>query len=289
MGRFGHIRIDIAIHDCFHGDEMTARIPISVVCPTYNSSSFVLRALESIAGQSYQLFKVIVSDDGSTDDTVEVVTQFFKERPEIDAEVLVGLHHGPGAARNAGIERCKTDWIAFIDSDDVWSLQKLEKVADAIAANPEANLFCHNEERIRKDGSRVLLDFASRYKADLPLGVQLFHTNLFTTSAVTCRRSLLCQAGLFDVTFMSGQDYELWFRMAPWARPYFLNDLLGYYYDRPGNITSGSFFKQWKNLVRVAIRHRDKATLPGFLYRLARLTASFGARGVWRKAGFHSF
>lgn len=265
---------------------MTYRPPISVVCPTYNSSSFVLRTLESVAAQSYKPFKVVVSDDGSTDETVEIVTKFFQKRPEIDAEVLVGSHQGAGAARNAGIERCQSDWVAFIDSDDVWVRQKLEKVAGAIAAHPEANLFCHNEERIQKDGSRILLDFASRYRVDLPLGAQLYHTNLFTPSAVTCRRSLLYQAGLFDVSLMSCQDYELWIRMAPWTRPYFMNDVLGYYHDRPGNITSGSFFGHWKNFVRVAIRHRNNATLAGFLYRIARLSVSFGVRGVWHMARF---
>lgn len=259
---------------------MTYRPSISVVCPTYNSANFVLRTLESVAAQSYKPFKVVVSDDGSTDDTVEIVTKFFQKRPEIEAEVVMGSHKGAGAARNAGIERCRSDWIAFIDSDDVWVEQKLERVADAIADHPEANLICHNEERIRIDGGRGLLDFASRYKADVALGAQLFHTNLFTPSAVTCRRSLLYQAGLFDASLMSCQDYELWIRMAPWTKPYFITDILAYYYDRPGNITSGSYFGHLRNLIRVAVRHRDKATLAGFLYRIARLSVSFGVRGA---------
>lgn len=253
---------------------------ISVICPTYNSSSFVLRTLESIVAQSYRPFEVIISDDGSMDDTVQTVRRFLKGYPEIQSEIIVRPHCGPGAARNAGIQHAKGEWIAFIDSDDVWLPQKLEVVAQAISKHPEVNLFCHSEEQVSRDGSRQLLDHGSRFNAQKSIDSQLYYCNLFSTSAVTCRQDLLCQSGLFDESLMSGQDYELWLRMSPWIRPYFIRDVLGYYYDRHGNISSSGDWQLWRNMIRIAVRHKDKATTIGQLYRLLRITASFGLQKV---------
>jgi glycosyltransferase involved in cell wall biosynthesis len=257
----------------------------SVVCPTYNSAGCIADTLASVLAQTWKPFELIVSDDGSQDRTVGLVKDLLVGQQDLRWEVLQGSHGGPGAARNAGIQRSTADWIAFIDSDDQWAPEKLERVAEAIRRHPDANLVCHSEEHIRLDGSRTVLEYQVRYDPILPLSAQLYHANLFSTSAVTCRRSLLCEAGLFDVSLMSCQDYELWVRMAPWIRPHFIGEVLGYYCDRPGNITSSGAFTHWKNFTRIAIRHRDKTTWGGFLYRLARLAVSFGARGVFRMAG----
>jgi len=260
----------------------------SVVCPTFNSADCVGETLNSVLAQTWKPFELIVSDDGSQDGTVRIVKELLSSRQDVRWEVVEGGHRGPGAARNAGIKHATGEWIAFIDSDDLWAPQKLERVAESIRRHPDANLFCHSEEHRRMDGTRAVLDYQARYDPSLPLSAQLYHANLFSTSAVTCRRSLLCEAGLFDVSLMSCQDYELWVRMAPWIRPQFIGDVLGSYCDRPGNITSSGVFKHWKNFTRIAIRHRDKTTLGGFLYRLARLAVSFGMRGVLRTAGSRS-
>jgi|GEM_PF-845465 len=258
------------------------RPAISVVCPAYNSSSFVLRTLESVVGQTYRPFEIIISDDGSTDETVAIVKEFLRDRPDIRSVVLEGAHRGPGAARNAGIKRSTTDWIAFIDSDDIWLPNKLERVAEGIIEHPEANLVCHSERHIHADGSSEVYDYGGRYNSHKPLGPQLYNMTLFSTSAVTCRRSLLYQAGLFDESMMSVQDFELWVRMAPYATPFFLRGILGHYFDRDGSVSSHRHYERWKNFLRVAIRHRDKVTLAGLLYRLSRVTLSFCVRGVSR-------
>src|SRR5258706_1629286 len=92
---------------------------ISVVCPTYNSANFILRTLENVADQVYPPFEIIVSDDGSTDDTVSLVRSFLNERPGIKSELIVSPHKGPGAARNTAVRCASAEWIALIDSDDV--------------------------------------------------------------------------------------------------------------------------------------------------------------------------
>jgi glycosyltransferase involved in cell wall biosynthesis len=256
---------------------------ISVVCPTYNSASFVLPTLEHVVNQVYLPYEIIVCDDGSADETVSVVRNFLKDHPGIRSQLIVNPHRGPGATRNTAVRHASGDWIAFIDSDDVWLPHKLEVVAQSIRDHSEANFFCHSEEQIRQDGSRQLLDYGKWYDRLKPLPFQLYHRNFFSTSAVTCRRSLLLDSGLFDEFLMSSQDYELWLRMSPQISPYFINDVLGFYYDREGNITSGKIWSRWMNMVRIAYRHRKKTTVVGSLYHLLRFTAAFGVQGLHKR------
>jgi glycosyltransferase involved in cell wall biosynthesis len=256
--------------------------PVSVVCPTFNSAKSVDRALESVLSQTVAPLEVIVVDDGSTDDTVVVARRVLDRHQEVPATVIEAPHRGPGSARNAGIRRARGAWIAFIDSDDVWLPRKLEAVDRAIAAHPEVNLVCHGEERVLLDGSRRPLDYGAWYDPHRPLPPQLYSRNFLSTSAVTCRRQLLEDTGLFDEALMSSQDYELWLRMSSKMRPVFIREILGTYHDRADSISSGRPWRRWLNLLRVSLRHRDKVGWLATARRLARLTASFGAQALGR-------
>ena len=253
---------------------------ISVVCPTYNSASFVLRTLESVVSQVYPPFEIVVADDGSTDETISAVRNFLNGNPGTKSQVIMNSHRGPGATRNTAVHCASGEWIAFIDSDDVWLPHKLQVVAQAIMTHSKANFFCHSEEKIQQNGTRDLLDYGRLFDPQKPLPFQLYYRNFFSTSAVTCRRSLLTESGLFDEFLMSSQDYELWLRMSPEIKPYFIEDVLGFYCEREGNITSSRLWSRWKNMVRIAFRHRKKATTAGSLYHLLRLTAAYGIQGL---------
>jgi len=256
---------------------------VSVVCPTYNSAGFAIRTLESVVAQTTPPYELIVSDDGSTDDTVAAVGRFLGRHPEIRSHLIENTHRGPGAARNAGIRLAGGEWIAFLDSDDLWLPHKLKAVSEAIREHQEANLICHSEEHVRRDGSRNLLDYGARFDAARLVGPQQYFTNLFSPSAATCRRSLLLQAGLFDESLPAWQDYDLWLRLSVWVRPVFIREVLGYYCDRPGSITAGNLWRQWHSATKIAIRHRDKVSAGACAYRLLWLTGLFGFRMVHRQ------
>jgi glycosyltransferase involved in cell wall biosynthesis len=108
---------------------VTATPSITVVIPTRDRSALVCRALESVRQQRYAAADVIVVDDGSTDDTVSAIT-----RLGVAVRVIAGGGHGAAAARNAGVEAARTDWVAFLDSDDVWQEDHLSSIAAAIEA-----------------------------------------------------------------------------------------------------------------------------------------------------------
>jgi glycosyltransferase involved in cell wall biosynthesis len=251
-------------------------VKISVVCPTYNSAKFIEGTLETVVTQSRLPDEVVISDDGSSDDTLAVVERFAAERGAgIVWRILRNAHHGPGATRNAGISAAGSDWIAFLDSDDLWETNKIAVIAKAIEAAPEANFFSHDELLLKVGGATSVLEYGRRYRAERPLPPQLYFSNMFSTSAVVCRRDLLVQHGCFDETLMSAQDYELWLRLSPAMRPVFVHEVLGRYVERAGNITSSGLKRRFRNEVRIAMMHREKVSAPWVLVRVGRVAMSY--------------
>ena len=186
---------------------------ISVVCPTYNSSSFILRTLESVVTQTYWPFEVIVSDDGSVDDTVKTVREFLKKYPEIQLEVVTNPHRGAGAARNAGIEASSGDYVAFLDSDDSWESSKIAKQIAALREAGDGYGACYTAVRYLDSTGRVIriqpVTKRGMIESDL-MGLNW----VGTTSSVLVERHCLDEAGHFDPAMRSCQDWELWIRLA---------------------------------------------------------------------------
>lgn len=105
----------------------------SVIIPTYNREKELPRALQSIVHQSFKNFEVIIVDNGSTDGTRNVIDSFIKNYPEIDMKYIYQKNSGsPAGSRNTGIKSAQYDWVAFLDSDDTWEDNKLEKIAKVI-------------------------------------------------------------------------------------------------------------------------------------------------------------
>ncbi len=130
---------------------MTPGPGIAVVIPTYNRRRYLGRAVGSALAQTRQPDQVIVVDDGSTDDTLELLARFDRrERLEVVSLPHSGL---PGLVRNAGLARVQTSHVAFLDSDDEWLPQKLELQARIIAANPRALVVCGNATKVASDGA----------------------------------------------------------------------------------------------------------------------------------------
>jgi len=249
---------------------------ISVVCPTFNSTDFIDQTLDTVWDQSRLPDELILSDDGSGDTTVEHLRKRIDQRGDgIRCQVLANPHRGPGAARNTGIRAATGDWIAFLDSDDIWTPEKLARMEAAIEAQPEANFFCHDELRVEKNGRTTPLIYGRRHRPDRPLPPQIYHANMFSTSAVVCRRELLLQHGLFDETLMSAQDYELWLRLSPHIQPVFIHEPLGQYREREGNITSGKLLRRMRNELKIAAMHRDMVGPHRMLIRVARILLSY--------------
>ncbi len=212
---------------------------LSIIIPTYNSEKYIERTLLSVFNQTYDRYEVIVSDDGSCDKTTEVVKDIFHRFPGKETRLLINEHKGPSMARNKGIESAKNEWIAFLDSDDLWLPQKLQRVAGFIVENPEVNLICHNEIW-KRDAGDVLFDYANNFDRKIHPFLSLYRRNTLSASATVIKKELLIRAGLFDPEMPSAQDYDLWLRIAmlPDLKIKFIDEALGFYFTTEGNISS---------------------------------------------------
>ena len=180
--------------------------PVSVILPTYNRKDLLERALRSVTAQSTPPQEIIVIDDGSTDDTQALLRRSY---PHL--RYYFQANQGVSKARNAGIAHANCPWIAFLDSDDEWLPDKLEKQLDALQANPGYWL-CHTEEIWVRHGKRVNpMNKHHKYGGDiydkcLPLCA-------ISPSSVIIHRELLGQVGLFDESMPACEDYDLWLRI----------------------------------------------------------------------------
>lgn len=253
---------------------MTTSLDITVIVPAYQAEAFLANTLASVAKQTKRPLELIVVDDGSTDLTCKVAESFAQAHSELSVRLLREPHRGPGAARNVGIRAANSQWIAFLDADDLWHPVKLAKMADAIQAHPKANLFCHNETVRWLDGTERAMDYSAGFSVGKPIPRQLYQNNHFSTSAVVCQRDLVLRWNGFDETLTSAQDYELWLRISPDLVPVFVPEVLGTYVLREGNITTTRFWKRLFNILRVKHKHRTKGGAALYAYSILRATFS---------------
>jgi len=179
---------------------------ISVIIPSYNRWYCLPRALDSVLSQSMAPLEVIVIDDGSTDDTVLNVTKHY---PSV--VLLLQENAGVSAARNAGIRAAKGEWIALLDSDDVWHNNKLEQQLSALQRHPEQRL-CHCDELWIRNGVRVNPKNKHR-KSGGWIFEQCLPLCAISPSAAVIRRDVFDDIGLFDETLPACEDYDYWLRL----------------------------------------------------------------------------
>lgn len=178
----------------------------SVVIPLYNKERSVKNTIESVLNQTFQDFEVIVVNDGSTDNSLEVVKSFNDER----IRIINQKNSGVSSARNRGIKEAKYDWIAFLDADDLWLPKYLETIRNLMIKYPQASVLCtgysrNNYEKTNKNTEDILI--TDYFSANLS-------RNLIWTSSVVIHRSCFIKCGNFDVNLTHGEDIEMWIRLA---------------------------------------------------------------------------
>lgn len=179
---------------------------LSIIIPTFNRSSLLKRALESVCKQTFLNYEVIVIDDGSSDDTAEMVRTEF---PAV--RYYYQTNRGVSSARNKGLESAIGSWIAFLDSDDEWLPQKLEKQFALLELNPTEKV-CHTEEIWVRNGVRV-----NQMKKHRKTGGWIFPQCLLlcamSPSSIIIHRSIFDDVGGFDTDLPACEDYDLWLRI----------------------------------------------------------------------------
>lgn len=186
-------------------------IVISVIMPAFNSSKYIHEAINSVLSQTYSNWELIVIDDCSTDGTVDIVREYMHDKSNIRI-LCLSENKGPGYCRNYGIKHAKGEYIAFLDSDDIWKATKLERQINIVEKGKYQFVCtareCFSEEKfIGKIDVPNVIDYGLIQK-----------NNYINCSSVLIKKDLLLQ---FDESRNLHEDYLLWLNIMK-------NDILAY-------------------------------------------------------------
>jgi len=180
---------------------------VSVVIPTYNRKQWVTEAVDSVLKQKFRDFELLIVDDGSEDGTCEALGRYAGK-----TGYLYLRHGGVSRARNIGSRICRGDFVAFLDSDDLWQPAKLQRQMEYMRAHPDCRI-CYTDEIWIRRGVRANQGKKHRkysgwiFEQCLPLCI-------ISPSSALIRRDLLEKSGGFDESMPVCEDYDLWLRIA---------------------------------------------------------------------------
>ena len=190
-------------------------VRVSIVVPVYNSEKYLSETINSVLQQTYNYWELLLVNDGSTDDSMKIIERFCSEDSRI--KLLNKKNGGQGSARNLGIKNACGEYIAFLDSDDLWSSDKLEIQVNFLDQSSDVDV-CFSQG----------VDFSASNEEVIPrntpvgaMKVELFQKELYErspiiNSSVMVRRSILLEDFLFDESLQAKgvEDWDLWLRIA---------------------------------------------------------------------------
>ncbi|MGE5505877.1 MAG: glycosyltransferase family 2 protein [Actinomycetota bacterium] len=258
---------------------------VSVIIPAWRAGGTIARALASVAAQTVPPLEAIVVDDGSDDDTFAAAEAC---RPAMGAIGLVVVRQdnaGAGAARNRALALARGTFVAFLDADDAWMPEKLERSLEKFAADPGLDFVSHDVLAVDEHGTETIRDTVRHFHGD-PF-VALFKRGFVGTSTVVARRAAVLAAGGFEPGLRAAQDHDLWLRLAARGRFLTFRGALMRYYPTPAGIT-GNVAR--RRACELAVMQRNAHALEGrgpvlpVLWTRA-LIVQYEAFAAWRGRG----
>ena len=210
---------------------------VTVIIPTYNRAKYIEDTIRSVINQTYKNLEIIVYDDGSTDNTKEIVESFKDKRIKYFWQKNSGM---PAVPRNKAINHSSGEYIAFIDSDDLWLPNKLEKQLKEYEQNNNVGLVCTSIIQFNENDEWIKnLELSDK---DFTFKSLLFNSHV-RLSSVLVKKSVLNDVGLFDENpiIRVGEDYELWLRISKKYKIKYIDLPLTRYRHHIGNISKKNF------------------------------------------------
>lgn len=237
---------------------------VSVVIPVYNREDTIKRAVDSVLCQTYSDIEVIVVDDGSTDNTVRIVSEYQDKRVRIICQKERG---GANKARNTGIVNAEGEYIAFQDSDDEWFPDKLRNQIDLMEREKFQACYCaHNLIEDGKATITIPSDYQDTDKYQVHLQEILRHYNVISTQTLVIRHELLSRLGTqyFDEDMFRLQDYEFVLRIIKATEIGYVNRALVNVY-RVENCITADHGALYDAAARMIDKHRDFLDIGKFI------------------------
>lgn len=193
----------------------------SVIMTVYNDKRFISTALNSVIGQSFSDYEILIIDNGSSDGSIGIVENILKDNPSVKSQIIhLETNQGISGGRNSGIENAKGEYICILDADDYWYENKLQEVYNVLSRT-KYDVVWHWEDHVKGDDKKTvkyrMIDRNNPY-VDL-----LYNGNCFSPSAMTIRLVKIKDIGGFDVKRVSGEeDYDCWMRLAKSGSTFYL-------------------------------------------------------------------
>lgn len=187
---------------------------ISIIIPTYNSSRFINRTISSVLNQTYTDWELLIIDDNSTDNTVELVDKFIKQDQRIKLYKTPQNSGGPALPKNIGIENAKGEYVAFLDHDDEWLPEKLErqlKIFELSNDNLLGLVSCF--VNVKDNNGNLIEKYNKNYRGDIIKNLAISNF-ILTSSCVMTKLNILKEVGLFDLRFKRADDVDMWLKIS---------------------------------------------------------------------------
>lgn len=186
-------------------------IKFSIIIPLYNKQNFITRAVNSVLSQSYINFELIIVNDGSTDNSFDLVSSIIDHR----IKIINKVNGGVSSARNLGIDNASNEWICFLDADDYWQPNHLEEILYLLEKYPEAKIYSTlTQEKSRKGLSIAPNGFPDNFEGYIE---NYFHfaksATVFNSSSVCINKHALITIDKFDTNLSHGEDLDVWFKL----------------------------------------------------------------------------
>ncbi len=238
----------------------------SVIIPAYNYGRYIRKAVDSVLSQTEKDVEVIVVDDGSTDNTQEILETEYKDKIKYFRQ----KNQGAPVARNKGIEESTGKYIVFLDADDALFPENIEKKAAFLDNNPDCGWVFSSFSKFTEGQHKRVQESFTRTGSAAEEGLtgdifkKLATGRMISTPTVMVRREILDQSGWFDVELRCLQDYDLWLRIAKISKVGFINEELCEVLYHEGSISTAT--SQEKNFqARVRINAKIEKMYPEIL------------------------
>lgn len=249
---------------------------VSIITPAYNSEKFIADTIMSVLNQTYQNWEMIVVDDYSTDKTAEIVLSFQKEDSRIKY-IKNESNRGAAFSRNVALQNAKGKWIAFLDSDDVWCPEKLEKQIEFMNRNNyhfSYTNYCEIDEHSKE------------------MGMLISGPKVIDKNKMTAYCWLGCLTVMYDAEYVGlmqtvdikiNEEYALWIEVAKKTNCYLLDENLARYRKHSNSLTNISYFSliKWHYLM---FRKLDNNIVSSFFLTIGNLFFGAYKKMVYRRS-----
>lgn len=239
---------------------------VSVIIPAYNKAEYTRRTVDSVLAQTYPDIEIIVVDDGSSDTTAQVMTQYAQR-----INFVRKANGGCCSARNEGIRRCTGNYVVFLDCDDLLCPEKVERCIDYLEKNPRFG-FVYTGAYFIDEHDKIVGQYAHPQSREGLITSKLILGNFICNSTVLVKRPILEKAGFFDEKIFTPADWDMWLRLSEIAQAGFLQEPLTKY-----RIADNYIFN------RLALARQEE------MYVLEKFFKDRPAQGILKRRAFSNY